>query len=616
MPRSALAPCRARIVVKADVQGSLEAIQSALLKLNDDSQEVPSASRMPAPARFRIGRESGVRDTQHHHRLQCSAGRGRQTRRRHRGHRYSLLHHHLQPARRGKGGDARHARSHLRGCYRRLRRSPRSLQAARRRVVAGLYVLDGRVTRNSRARVLRDGKVVHEGAIKSLKRFKEDAREVATGYECGLGLDSFNDIQVRDQMEFFHRQEDCAHLARTTHPSHACLRDRPGARTMTRRTRQVGELLREELTDIIRTDVKDPRVGFFTITRVDIGPDLRNATAMVSVLGSEKEREETLEALRSAAGYIRRQLKPRLRIGRCRKSRLPMRSMEHAQEIAAALKELERERAAARATRNQSRGLRVSSDGWQVDVAAAEDALSTLLSANSVCFPTHQNVDADGLSSALALLEGLRRKGGNGFVLISDGKFPRYLSFLPGRNRVIYGKDELPDYDMLCLVDCSDQRRLGKFYTDDPPESMATRRSSTSITMSRTTDTASSNRRAARGSGGGNRDRHSRESGASSSMSRSRNLPCRHLRRYPRIAHRQHHRPHDAHRRRSGGCRRGSSAIVDASFGSNPRRPFVSGLERSRGFPGKARCSGQRCPVSSWPIATLTRPRRRTWSTF
>jgi translation initiation factor IF-2 len=55
--------------------------------------------------------------------------------------------------------------------------------------------------------VLRDGKVIHEGSIKSLKRFKEDAREVAAGYECGLGLDNFNDLQVSDQMEFFHRQE-------------------------------------------------------------------------------------------------------------------------------------------------------------------------------------------------------------------------------------------------------------------------------------------------------------------------------------------------------------------------------------------------------------------------
>jgi ribosome-binding factor A len=114
---------------------------------------------------------------------------------------------------------------------------------------------------------------------------------------------------------------------------------------MTRRTRQVGEMLREELTDIIRTDVKDPRVGFFTITRVDIGPDLRNATAMVSVLGTQKEREDTLDALRSAAGYIRHQLKPRLRMRQVPEIAFADdRSMEHAQEIAAALKALERER--------------------------------------------------------------------------------------------------------------------------------------------------------------------------------------------------------------------------------------------------------------------------------
>jgi ribosome-binding factor A len=114
---------------------------------------------------------------------------------------------------------------------------------------------------------------------------------------------------------------------------------------MTRRTRQVGEMLREELTDIIRMDVKDPRVGFFTITRVDIGPDLRSATARVSVLGTEQEREDTLEALRSASGFIRRQLKPRLRMRQIPEiSFADDRSMEHAQEIAAALKQLEMER--------------------------------------------------------------------------------------------------------------------------------------------------------------------------------------------------------------------------------------------------------------------------------
>ena len=114
---------------------------------------------------------------------------------------------------------------------------------------------------------------------------------------------------------------------------------------MTRRTRQVGDLLREELTDIIRTEVKDPRIGFFTITRVDIGPDLRNATAMVSVLGSEEEREDTLAALHSASGFIRRHLKPRLRMRQVPEIAFTGdRSMEHAQEITLALNELARER--------------------------------------------------------------------------------------------------------------------------------------------------------------------------------------------------------------------------------------------------------------------------------
>jgi translation initiation factor IF-2 len=74
-------------------------------------------------------------------------------------------------------------------------------------VVAGLMVIDGKVNRNSRARVLRSGTMVFEGGIKSLKRMKDDVREVAAGYECGLSLEGFNDIQIGDQMEFLHREE-------------------------------------------------------------------------------------------------------------------------------------------------------------------------------------------------------------------------------------------------------------------------------------------------------------------------------------------------------------------------------------------------------------------------
>lgn len=110
---------------------------------------------------------------------------------------------------------------------------------------------------------------------------------------------------------------------------------------MTRRTRQVGELLREELTDIIRREVKDPRVGFMSITTVDMTPDLRSARVYVSVLGTDEERTNTLAALRSAAKFIRFHLKPRLRMRQIPDLEFrDDRSMEYAQEIASTLREL------------------------------------------------------------------------------------------------------------------------------------------------------------------------------------------------------------------------------------------------------------------------------------
>ncbi len=76
-----------------------------------------------------------------------------------------------------------------------------------REVVAGLRVTDGKITRNSTVRVLRSGVVIHDGRIGSLKREKDDAREVASGYECGLVVDNFRDVQVGDTMEFYHKEK-------------------------------------------------------------------------------------------------------------------------------------------------------------------------------------------------------------------------------------------------------------------------------------------------------------------------------------------------------------------------------------------------------------------------
>jgi translation initiation factor IF-2 len=70
-------------------------------------------------------------------------------------------------------------------------------------VVAGCYISDGKVTRNAQVRLLRDNVVVYEGRITSLKRFKDDASEVRLGFECGIGLENFNDIKNDDVIEAF-----------------------------------------------------------------------------------------------------------------------------------------------------------------------------------------------------------------------------------------------------------------------------------------------------------------------------------------------------------------------------------------------------------------------------
>jgi ribosome-binding factor A len=101
-------------------------------------------------------------------------------------------------------------------------------------------------------------------------------------------------------------------------------------------------LLREELADIIRREVKDPRIGFMSITSVDVPPDLRSARVYISVLGTEQERSDTLDALRSAAKFIRFHLKPRLRMRQIPELEFrDDRSMEYAQQITATLREIQ-----------------------------------------------------------------------------------------------------------------------------------------------------------------------------------------------------------------------------------------------------------------------------------
>lgn len=106
---------------------------------------------------------------------------------------------------------------------------------------------------------------------------------------------------------------------------------------------------------------------------------------------------------------------------------------------------------------------------WKLDNEAASAALDVLKQASCVLLPTHQNVDADSLSSVLALKMALKQIDIRAEVVVTDGEVPHSLEFLPGVDSVLlYGIDELPEYDALLLADHSDRTRGGDFYRDDP----------------------------------------------------------------------------------------------------------------------------------------------------
>jgi translation initiation factor IF-2 len=80
-------------------------------------------------------------------------------------------------------------------------------------VIAGSYVQEGTIKRSSSVNVIRDDIVIYSGKVSSLRRMKDDVKEVATGYECGVGIDQWQDIQVGDQLEVIEYVEVARHLS-------------------------------------------------------------------------------------------------------------------------------------------------------------------------------------------------------------------------------------------------------------------------------------------------------------------------------------------------------------------------------------------------------------------
>jgi translation initiation factor IF-2 len=194
-----------RIILKADVQGSLGAIQNALLKLNEDTDEGVTLSIQLASTGMITESDINLATTTHAvvigfnirpdvaaKRAADSAGIDVRF--------YTIIYELLDDVKKAITSLLAPIFQDVTDGYAEVRET---FKLPNNDVVAGLYVLDGKVPRNSNARVLRSGTMVFEGGIKSLKRFKDDVREVREGFECGLKIAGYDDIKVGDTIECY-----------------------------------------------------------------------------------------------------------------------------------------------------------------------------------------------------------------------------------------------------------------------------------------------------------------------------------------------------------------------------------------------------------------------------
>ncbi len=204
-------PKELRIVLKADVHGSCEAVRDALLKLATDTVKVnvilagvgaiSEGDVMLAKASDAIVVGFHVRPDPAARR--AAEGQGVDLRS------YQIIYELTDEVRQAMAGllppkieEKMLGRVEVR----------KTFNVPRIGTIAGCYVLEGMVRRNAQARLIRDGVQIWDGGFASLKRFKDDVREVQTGFECGIGLDGYNDVKVGDVIEPYEIQETRATL--------------------------------------------------------------------------------------------------------------------------------------------------------------------------------------------------------------------------------------------------------------------------------------------------------------------------------------------------------------------------------------------------------------------
>ncbi len=189
------------VILKADTQGSIEAIQHALSELNSETVHVDVIHEAPGPVSesdVLLAAASNALIIGFHVRPDAAAKRASEVDGVEIKY-YDIIYKLIEDIESAMSGM-------LDPVYQEVIQGHAEVRAtfkAGRVVIAGTYVTDGAIRRNAEARVVRGGNLVTTGRITSLKRFKEDTREVASGYECGIVIEGFNDLAVGDVIEAY-----------------------------------------------------------------------------------------------------------------------------------------------------------------------------------------------------------------------------------------------------------------------------------------------------------------------------------------------------------------------------------------------------------------------------
>lgn len=206
------------------------------------------------------------------------------------------------------------------------------------------------------------------------------------------------------------------------------------------RARRVEEAIREEVADLIQRELRDPRIGFASVTRVEVSEDLRHARIHVSVLGGDEELERTLSGLESARGLIRAQVARRLGLRVAPEIVFTGdRTLEHAEKVTRLIR-------------------LVGGDGEVSDRRRVAEALRA---ARRVLIMLHVRPDGDSIGSSLALGLGLRQLGKE-VVLVRSDELPDNMRFLRGSEDFRHHREVSGSFDAAVFLDCGDVHRVGE----------------------------------------------------------------------------------------------------------------------------------------------------------